>query len=196
VTRGDIGWNLLAYGIYQPLDEPVEFAMTGSLPGSNWYPCEEAASGGHRWTGPLTETTLELPLAPKLDFEISMHVLIAELSDLTVHVGDTQLPIRAGSSEGRMHRIVFWVPAHLVESNDLTTLRFQTREVFQPSATDIRLLSSNPPARGRLSLRWLAAANSGISPRPLRHLTSPVQTSLPKRPIMGRAEKAIAEEGP
>jgi hypothetical protein len=141
VTRGDIGWNLLAYGIYQPLDEPVEFAMTGSLPGSNWYPCEEAASGGHRWTGPLTETTLELPLAPKLDFEISMHVLIAELSDLTVHVGDTQLPIRAGSSEGRMHRIVFWVPAHLVESNDLTTLRFQTREVFQPSATDIRLLS-------------------------------------------------------
>jgi hypothetical protein len=141
VTRGDIGWNLLAYGIYQPIAEPVEFALTGPLPGSNWYACEEAESGGHRWTGPLNETTLELPLAPKLDFEISMHVLIADLADLTVRIGDTELPIRAESSEGRMHRIAFWVPAELVESNDLTTLRFQTREVFQASATDIRLLS-------------------------------------------------------
>ena len=141
VTRGDIGWNLLAYGVYQPIDEPVEFALTGPIPGSNWYACEEAESGGHRWTGPLTETTLELPLAPGLDFEISVHLLIAELADLTVRIGDTELPIRAEAPEGRMHRIAFWVPAALVERNDLTTLRFTTREVFQASATDIRLLS-------------------------------------------------------
>lgn len=140
-TRGEIGWSLLAYGVYQPIDEPVEFAMTGPIPGSNWYDCEEAEIGGQRWTGPLNETTLELPLAPKLDFEISMHVLIVELSDLTVHIGDTELPIQAASSEGRMHRIAFWVPADLVESSDLTTLRFQTREVFHASATDIRPLS-------------------------------------------------------
>jgi len=141
VTRGDIGWNLLAYGVYQPIDEPVEFALTGPIPGSNWYACEEAESGGHRWTGPLTETTLELPLAPGLDFEISVHLRIAELADLTVQIGDTELPIRAEAPEGRMHQIAFWVPAELVERNDLTTLRFTTREVFQASATDIRLLS-------------------------------------------------------
>jgi len=141
VTRSDIGWNLLAYGIYQPIAEPVEFAMTGPIPGSNWYPCEEAESGGHRWAGPLAETTLELPFAPALDFEISIYVLITELSDLTVHIGDTELPIRADSSEGSVHQIAFWVPADLVERNDLTTLRFRTRDVFQPSATDIRLLS-------------------------------------------------------
>jgi hypothetical protein len=139
--RGDIGWSLLAYGVYQPIDAPVEFAMTGPIPGSNWYSCDEPENGGHRWTGPLNETTLELPLAPRLDFEISMHVRIAELSDLTVHIGDTELPIQASSSEGRMRSIAFWVPADLVESNDLTTLRFHTRAVFQDSATDIRPLS-------------------------------------------------------
>ena len=140
VMQSDIGWNLLAYGIYQPIAEPVEFAMDGPIPGSNWYAWEESAGGGHRWTGPLSETTLELPLAPAFDFEISMHVLIDKLGDLTVHIGDAELPIRADSSQGRMHRIAFWVPAALAERNGLTTLRFQTREVFQ-AESDLRPLS-------------------------------------------------------
>ena len=141
VTPSDIGWNLLAYGIYQSIAEPVEFAMEGPIPGSNWYAWEEAAGGGHRWTGPLRETTLELPLAPAFDFEISMHVMIDKLADLTVHIGDAELPIRADSAQGRMHRIAFWVPAALVEPNGLTALRFRTREVFQAPTGDIRLLS-------------------------------------------------------
>ena len=70
-----------------------------------------------------------------------MHVLIDELGDLTVHIGDAELPIRADSSQDRMHRIAFWIPAALVEPNGLTTLRFQTREVFQAPGNDIRLLS-------------------------------------------------------
>jgi hypothetical protein len=141
VTQSDIGWNLLAYGIYQPIAEPAEFEMEGPIPGSNWYACERAETGSHRWTGPLAETTLELPLAPAFDFEISMHVMIDKLGDLAVHVGDAELPIRADSSQGRMHRIAFWVPAELVEANGLTTLDFRTREVFQASPNDLRLLS-------------------------------------------------------
>ena len=141
VTLSDIGWNLLAYGIYQPIADPVEFAMDGPIPGSNWYAWEKASGGGHRWTGPLSKTTLELPLAPAFDFEISMHVLIERLGDLAVHIGDAELPIRADSSQGRTHRIAFWVPAALVEPNGLTTLRFQTREVFRAAGNDIRLLS-------------------------------------------------------
>ena len=70
-----------------------------------------------------------------------MHVLIDELGDLTVHIGDAELPIRADSTQGRMHRIAFWVPAVLVEPNGLTALRFRTREVFQAPTGDIRLLS-------------------------------------------------------
>ena len=140
-TRDEIGANLLARGIYRPIAEPVEFAMTGPIPGSNWYACEEAAAGGHRWTGPLSQTTLELPLAPGFDFEIEMHVLLTEIADLTVHIGDTELPIGLNASEGRMHRIAFWVPAEHVAADGLTSLRFDTREVFQPSADDIRLLS-------------------------------------------------------
>jgi hypothetical protein len=141
VTRDEIGASLLARGIYRPIAEPVEFRMTGPIPGSNWYDTEEVASGGLRWTGPLNETTLELPLAPALDFEISLHVLIADIGDLSAHIGDAELPVRIDLSEGRMHRIAFWVPAELVARDGLTTLRFETREVFQPSATDIRLLS-------------------------------------------------------
>jgi hypothetical protein len=172
VTQSDIGWNLLAYGIYQPIAEPVEFEMEGPIPGSNWYACEEAATGRYRWTGPLAETTLELPLAPAFDFEISMHVLLEKLGDLTVHIGDAELPVRADASQGRMHWIAFWVPAALVEPNGLTTLRFQTREVFQAPGTDIRLLSflvralslsrvepagAAPPGRAAAP-----AANSGV----------------------------------
>ena len=141
VTQSDVGWNLLAYDIYQPIDGPIEFEMEGPIPGSNWYACERAETGSHRWTGPLAETTLELPLAPAFDFEISMHVMIEKLGDLTVHIGDAKLPIRADSSQGRMHRIAFWVPAALVERNGLTTLRFRTPEVFQASASDLRSLS-------------------------------------------------------
>jgi hypothetical protein len=141
VTPSEIGWNLLAYGIYQSIAEPVEFAMEGPIPGSNWYAWEKSAGGGHRWTGPLRETTLELPLAPAFDFEISMHVMIDKLADLMVHVGDAELPIRADSAQGRMHRIAFWVPAMLVERNGLTALRFRTREVRQAPTGDIRLLS-------------------------------------------------------
>jgi len=40
-----------------------------------------------------------------------------------------------------MHRIAFRVPAEHVMADGLTNLRFETREVFQPSADDLRLLS-------------------------------------------------------
>lgn len=141
VGRDEIGRSLVARGIYEPVAEPVAFAMTGPIPGSNWYACEAADSGGHRWTGPLAQTTLELPLASGFDFEIAMHVMIDELADLTVHIGDAELPLRRDSTEGRMHRIAFRVPAEHVVGDGLTPLRFGTREVFQPSADDLRLLS-------------------------------------------------------
>lgn len=141
VTRDAVGASLLAHGIYRPIAEPTEFPMNGPIPGSNWYACEQAAGGGHRWTGPLNQTTLELPLAPGFDFEISMQVQIADIADLMAYIRDTELPIGLDASEGRMHRIAFWVPAEHVATDGLTTLRFETREVFQPSADDIRLLS-------------------------------------------------------
>jgi hypothetical protein len=141
VSRDEVGRSLVARGIYEPIAAPVAFAMTGPIPGSNWYACEAADSGGHRWTGPLAQTTLELPLAAGFDFEIAMHVMIADLADLSVHIGDTELPLRRDLTEGRMHRIAFRVPAGEVVRDGLTPLRFETREVFQPSADDLRLLS-------------------------------------------------------
>jgi hypothetical protein len=140
-SRDEIGRSLIERGIYKPIAEPVAFPMTGPIPGSNWYACEAADSGGHRWTGPLAQTTLELPLAPGHDFEIAMQVMIGDLADLTAHIGDTELPLRHDSSDGRMHRIAFRVPAAFVEPDALTPLRFETREVFRPSADDLRLLS-------------------------------------------------------
>jgi hypothetical protein len=140
-SRDAAGDALLARGIYRPIAEPVGFAMTGPIPGSNWYACEAAEGGGHRWTGPLVQTTLELPLAAGFDFEIAMHVLIDELADLTVHIGDAELPLRRDSTEGRMHRIAFRIPAGHVVGDGLTALRFETKKVFQPSADDLRLLS-------------------------------------------------------
>src|SRR6266576_2297049 len=110
--------------------------MAGPIPGSNWYACEAAERGGHRWTGPLAQTTLELPLAAGFDFEIAMHVLIDDLADLTVYRGDAELPLRRDATEGRMHRIAFRVPAQHVAVGGLTALRFETKKLFQPSAAD------------------------------------------------------------
>jgi hypothetical protein len=141
ISRDAIGHALLARSIYRAIAEPIDLAMTGPIPGSNWYACEAAERGGHRWTGPLAQTTLELPLAAGFDFEIAMHVLIEELADLTVHIGDAELPLRRDSSEGRMHRVAFRVPAEHVVGDGLTALRFETKKVFQPSADDLRLLS-------------------------------------------------------
>jgi hypothetical protein len=58
-----------------------------------------------------------------------------------VHIGDAELPLRRDSSEGRMHRVAFRVPAEHVVGDGLTALRFETKKVFQPSADDLRLLS-------------------------------------------------------
>src|SRR5438067_150490 len=56
ISRDAAGQALLARSIYRPIAEPVAFAMTGPIPGSNWYACEAAERGGHRWTGPLAQT--------------------------------------------------------------------------------------------------------------------------------------------
>src|SRR6266851_2172818 len=141
VPRSEVERELLARGTYAPIGQPMEFAMSGPFPGSNWYACEDAARGGHRWTGPLNETTLELPLDRGFDFEVSLVVLIPDLGDLTARLGDTELPIRGDASDRRVHRITVPIPAALVSENALTSVRFQTKHVFQPSETDIRILS-------------------------------------------------------
>ena len=145
--------------------------MTGPIPGSNWYACEAAERGGHRWTGPLAQTTLELPLAAGFDFEIAMHVLIDDLADLTVHIDDAELPLRRDATEGRMHRIAFRVPAQHVVGDGLTALRFETKKVFQPSADDLRLLS--------FLVRSLAVTRA--EPAAASQTTRPKRASAPRR---------------
>jgi hypothetical protein len=63
-TRSRAGAALLDHGIYVPISRPTDFPMSGPIPGSNWYDCEEPEGRAHRWTGPLNETLLDLPLAP------------------------------------------------------------------------------------------------------------------------------------
>ena len=171
ISRDAAGHALLARGIYRPIAEPVAFAMTGPIPGSNWYACEAAERGGHRWTGPLAQTTLELPLAAGFDFEIAMHVLIDDLADLTVHIGTAELPLRRDATEGRMHRIAFRVPAQHVAVGGLTALRFETKKVFQPSADDLRLLS--------FLVRSLAVTRA--EPAAASQTTRPKRASAPRR---------------
>jgi hypothetical protein len=115
--------------------------MSGPVPGSNWYECEDDAVVSYRWTGPLHETTLDLPLASGRDFEMSLGVIITELGDLTADVNGTELPIRCRSAAGREHKIAIRIPAAVVSGNGLTTVRFQTKDVFQASDADIRPLS-------------------------------------------------------
>jgi hypothetical protein len=176
VTRDEVGRSLLARDIYEPIAAPVEFAMAGPIPGSNWYAYEPAGQGGHRWTGPLAETTLDLPLAAGFDFEIAMQVMIADLADLSVHIGDTELAFRVDSTQGRMHRIAFRIPAEHVTAGALTPLHFRTREVFQPSADDLRLLS--------FLVRSLAVtrAEPAAAPQPKRRRRSSTPRRRPARP--------------
>ncbi len=141
LTRDDILGSLASRGVYAPIHEPTEIPIAGPIPGSNWYEAETPETGDMRWTGPLPETALDLPLASGFDFEISMFIRIENLADLTVAAYGQDLPITCLSVDGRMHRISFWVPARLIHAEGLTTVRFTTRTVFQGSETDIRQLS-------------------------------------------------------
>lgn len=141
VTAGQVGTSLIEGGIYQPIVAPTQLAMTGPIPGSNWYSCESPETGGYRWTGPLRQTTLELPLAAGRDAELAAVVMIADLGELGIRVGRTALPVACHSSDGNMHRIAFRIPAALVRERGLTAIRLQTKKVFQPSQADLRPLS-------------------------------------------------------
>jgi hypothetical protein len=141
LTRRGVGAALRERGFYAPISQPTEFPMSGSVPGANWHECEEEDGRTYRWTGPLHETLLDLPLAPGLRFEVSLSVMIANLDDLSVAAGGIELPLRCDWSEGAEHRVSFWVGAEAVEAGGLTTLCFRTRKVFRASDTDVRMVS-------------------------------------------------------
>lgn len=141
-TRSAVAAALLDRGIYAPISQPTNFPMSGPIPGANWHPCEHAADrGAYRWTGPLNETTLDLPLAPGFHFEVSLYVMLQHLGDLSVSVGGIELPLEPSQSDRGAHRISVWVPAAVVRAGGLTSLRFRTKKVFRGSDVDLRMLS-------------------------------------------------------
>lgn len=140
-TRSTVGAALLDHGIYGLISQPTDFPMSGPIPGSNWYDCEELEGRVYRWTGPLNETMLDLPLAPGLRFEVSLSVTLPKLDEFSVHTGGIELPLHRSTSEGRKHRIAFWVPAEAVQAGGLTPLCLRTKEVFRGSDADVRMLS-------------------------------------------------------
>jgi hypothetical protein len=141
LSRGGVGTALRERGVYAPISQPTEFPMSGPIPGANWHECEEEDGRFYRWTGPLHETLLDLPLAHGFDFEVSLAVMIANLDDLSVEAGGIELPLRCDWSEGAEHRVSFWVGAQAVDAGGLTTLCFRTRTVFRASDSDVRMVS-------------------------------------------------------
>jgi len=140
-TRSRVGAVLLDRGIYAPISQPTDFPMSGPIPGSNWYDSEELDGSAYRWTGPLKETLLDLPLAPELRFEVSLCVTLPQLEDLGVCAGEVELPFSCSSSEEDTHRVSFWVPAEAVHAGGLTSLCFRTKQVFTGPGPDVRVLS-------------------------------------------------------
>jgi hypothetical protein len=135
--------------------------MSGPIPGSNWYDGEVLEGEIYRWTGPLNETLLDLPLAPEFRFEVSLSVAIPRLDDLGVHAGGVELPLYCSSSEEGTHRVSFWVPAEAVHAGGLTSLRFRTKQVFTAPGPDLRVLSFMVT---ELSISKVEPAYSGVQP--------------------------------
>jgi hypothetical protein len=140
-TRSAVGAALVDRGTYAPIAQPTSFPMSGPIPGANWHESEVEDGRAYRWTGPLNETMLDLPLAPGFRFEVSLRVMIASLDDLSVETGGIELPLECSSSEEETHNVSFWVPAAAVQAGGLTSLCFRTKEVFRGSDTDVRMLS-------------------------------------------------------
>lgn len=141
LTRGGVGAALRERTVYAPISQPTDFPMSGPIPGANWHECEEGNGRACRWTGPLHETLLDLPLAPGFHFEVSLTVMIANLDDLSVAAGGIELPLRCNSSDGAVHRVSFRVGAEAVQTGGLTTLCFRTRKVFRAPDPDLRTVS-------------------------------------------------------
>ncbi len=160
-TRSAAGAALLDCGIYAPISRPTNFPMSGPIPGSNWYDGEVLEGDVYRWTGPLNETLLDLPLAPEFRFEVSLSVAIPRLDDLGVHAGGVELPLHCSSSEGGAHRVSFWVPAEAVNAGALTSLCFRTKQVFTGTGPDLRALSFMVT---ELSISKVEPAYSAVQP--------------------------------
>ncbi len=141
LTWGAVAGSLVGRGRYTRITGPTEFPMSGSIPGSNWYQCEGTGDKTYRWTGPATETTLDLPLDPGYHFELSLSVRIESLEDLGIYIEDVELALAQSGSDGNEHEISFWIPADMVQAGGLTSVHFRTRTVFRPSVADVRRLS-------------------------------------------------------
>jgi hypothetical protein len=140
-TRRAVGAALVDRGTYAPISQPMNFPMSGPIPGANWHESEVEDGSAYRWTGPLNETMLDLPLAPGFHFEVSLSLIIANLDDLSVETGGFELPLECSLSEKDTHSVSFWVPAAAVQAGGLTSLCFRTKQVFKGSDTDVRMLS-------------------------------------------------------
>ena len=141
INRRTAAAALLDHGVYAPISRPTEITMSGPIPGSNWYVCDNSGGAPKRWTGPSTETTLDLPLAAGHRFEFSLSIGLSNLDNLSVEAGGIDLPLVRRRSEGRSHRISFWVPAAAVTAGDLTTISFRTSETSRGLEADLRQLS-------------------------------------------------------
>lgn len=141
INRGTAAAALMDHGVYAPISRPTEIPMSGPIPGSNWYVCDNSGGASKRWTGPSTETTLDLPLAAGHRFEFTLSIGLSDLDNLSVEAGGVDLPLVRRRSEGRSHRISFWVPAAAVTAGGLTTISFRTNETSRGLEADLRQLS-------------------------------------------------------
>jgi len=183
-TRSRVGAVLLDRGIYAPISQATDFPMSGPIPGSNWYDCEELKGNVYRWTGPLKETLLDLPLAPGLRFEVSLRVTLPQLKELSIHAGGVELPLSLSSSEEDTHRVSFWVPAEAVSDGGLTSLSFRTKQVFTGPSPDVRALS------------FMVTELSITKVEPVHPAAQPVRRRIRKRGSRSKARARIMEVEP
>ncbi|MBV9828423.1 MAG: sulfotransferase family 2 domain-containing protein [Alphaproteobacteria bacterium] len=140
ISRRKVVSSLVERCSYAPISRPTEFPLSGPIPGANWYEAEHHASGTYRWTGPLRETTLDLPIRQGYRAQISLRLGGIAIDDFSISANNSNIEFETVPDKDR-HRISFWIAPEHAQSDGFTTIVFKTTKLINPTEFEMRTFS-------------------------------------------------------
>jgi hypothetical protein len=138
-SRRDRIEALLRGGVYAPIDGPMDFPMSGPIPGVGFWSQETDGKAIYRWTGPENDLVFELPIKPGRRYSLEIVTRMRrDVGALSAFVNDSPVEIERTKLEGFGVRLA--IPIDVAPALNFTTVRLHSELVLPASETDRRKL--------------------------------------------------------
>jgi len=130
---------LLKRGVYQVINEPVEFRMTDPLPAIGVWQQEVTNGAAFRWTGPDPNLIFELPLNAELTYRFELAIACPNpVGPLTAFVNGRQTCIELKTLNSRVATIE--IPLTPKPDAAITRVELRCARTLRPEPKDVRKL--------------------------------------------------------